>query len=62
MVAVYQNWLYYQFVADSLLPCSLNAPCAARHFAWFGFVDIPQLSLAAFTMIVAGLIAYRAKS
>jgi len=58
-VAFYHNWIYYQITSDYLLPCSLNAPCAARQFAWFGFIDIPQLSLAAFMVVVASLIAYR---
>lgn len=61
-VAIYQNWLYFSVIPDSLAPCAVGAPCSEHLIKLFGFLDIPQLSLIAFILLVASLAVYfRAK-
>jgi disulfide bond formation protein DsbB len=58
-IGVYQNLLYYGVIPENASPCVVGASCAARFLNWFGFVDIPLLSLGAFVMITISLILYR---
>lgn len=54
-VAVYHNLLYYHLIPESITPCTTGVSCADRQIEWLGFITIPLLSLAAFTLIVATL-------
>lgn len=54
-VAVYHNLLYYHLIPESIAPCTTGVSCTSRQIEWLGFITIPLLSLAAFTLIVAGL-------
>ncbi|MDP2052601.1 MAG: disulfide oxidoreductase [Acidobacteriota bacterium] len=54
-VAVYHNLLYYHLIPESITPCTTGVSCTDRQIEWLGFVTIPLLSLAAFTLIVATL-------
>lgn len=58
-VAVYHNLLYYRFLPESITPCATGVSCTDRQIEWFGFVTIPLLSLAAFTLIAACLLWFR---
>lgn len=51
LVAVYHNFVYFGIIDESLSPCSMGVSCKAKFIQWFGFVDIPQLSLFAFVLI-----------
>lgn len=54
--AFYHCLLIYGVVAEEAAPCSLGVPCSVSYFRWLGFVDIPTLSLMAFTFIGACLV------
>jgi disulfide bond formation protein DsbB len=54
-VAVYHNLLYYHLIPESITPCTTGVSCTSRQIEWLGFITIPLLSLAAFTLIAAGL-------
>jgi disulfide bond formation protein DsbB len=54
-VAVYHNLLYYHLIPESIAPCTTGVSCTDRQIEWLGFITIPLLSLAAFTLIVSGL-------
>jgi disulfide bond formation protein DsbB len=54
-VAVYHNLLYYHLIPESITPCTTGVSCTDRQIEWLGFITIPLLSLAAFTLIAAGL-------
>lgn len=61
-VAVYHNLLYYGVIPETASPCSQGVSCASRFMRVFGFIDIPQMSLAAFSVILVLLILFRRKS
>ncbi len=50
-VAFYHYLLQRGIIPDSLAPCSLGVSCTTKYVEFFGFVTIPFLSLAAFTLI-----------
>ena len=52
-IAVYHNLLYFGVLPEAVTVCRAGISCTARYFEWFGFISIPQLSLAAFTVITA---------
>lgn len=60
-IAIYHNLLYYGIIPESIQPCSTGVSCTTRQIEWLGFVTIPLLSLIAFTVISAALIAYRSE-
>lgn len=55
LVALYHNWYYYTFKPIDLLHCGLVTSCTVRYFSWWVVIDIPQLSLLAFAVIVISL-------
>lgn len=60
-VAVYHNLLYYNVLAESIVPCAAGVSCTDRQIDWFGFVSIPLLSLSAFVLIAACLVWFGAR-
>jgi disulfide bond formation protein DsbB len=54
--AFYHSLLIYNVIEEELAPCSFGVPCSITYINWLGFIDIPTLSLTAFTLIVASLI------
>lgn len=61
LVALYQNLLVWGIVEETLSPCQAGVSCSEVDFALFGFVTIPLLSLAAFTVMAGLLVALQYK-
>lgn len=59
LVALYHCLLYLGIVPAGLQPCTRGVSCADVQIEVAGFVTIPLLSLLAFTLIVALLLAVR---
>jgi disulfide bond formation protein DsbB len=57
-IALYHNLLYYAIIPESIQPCTAGVSCTSRQIEWLGFSTIPLLSLVAFSVISAALIAY----
>jgi disulfide bond formation protein DsbB len=57
LVAVFHLLLAHGIVSERLSPCSQGVPCSQEQVVWFGFVTIPLLSVAAFSVINFLLIA-----
>jgi disulfide bond formation protein DsbB len=55
-LAVFHVLLTYGLIPESIRPCTQGVPCAQNQIEWFGFVSIPLLSLAAFSVINALLL------
>jgi disulfide bond formation protein DsbB len=53
LVALYQVLLVAGVIPEDLQPCVQGIPCSETHIALFGFLNIPTLSLLAFTLIGA---------
>jgi disulfide bond formation protein DsbB len=54
--AFYHSLLIYDFITEEATPCSFGVPCSVKYINWLGFIDIPTLSLSAFTLVIASLI------
>ncbi|MDR2341954.1 MAG: disulfide bond formation protein B [Campylobacteraceae bacterium] len=54
--AFYHSLLIYGAIEEELTPCKFGVPCSVTYINWFGFIDIPTLSLTAFTLIGISLI------
>ncbi len=50
-ISFYHNLLYYHLIPESVAPCVAGVSCTTKFFAWFGFITIPFLSMAAFFVI-----------
>ena len=55
-IAVFHVLLVAGVVPESVTPCSRGVPCSKIQIEWFGFVSIPLLSAAAFTLVTLLLI------
>jgi disulfide bond formation protein DsbB len=51
LIAVYQNLLVYNVIPQSDFSCRIGLSCSIGYINWLGFITIPLLSLAAFTVI-----------
>lgn len=62
-VGSYHNLLYYGVIPEEALhTCQLGISCTTRQIEWLGFITIPLMSLAAFTVITTLMAAYLALS
>lgn len=57
LLAAYHVLLVAGVVPERLQPCAQGIPCSQTHVALLGFLDVPALSLLAFTCIGALLLA-----
>ena len=62
LVAAFHLLLVEGFIPEEVSPCVQGVPCSDVQVLWLGFISIPLLSLAAFTAIIALLVAVRTKS
>ncbi|MBI5256667.1 MAG: disulfide bond formation protein B [Burkholderiales bacterium] len=61
-VALFHVLVVLGVIPESLQPCSQGVPCRELQIQWLGFLNIPVLSLMAFTLLVALLWWARARS
>lgn len=61
VISIYHNLLYYNIIADSIVPCQSGISCTTTYIEWFGFVTIPLLSLIAFSVITVLMIGVTRK-
>ncbi len=59
LISVYHNLLYYNIIPESATPCINGVSCTTKFIEYFGFVTIPFLSFAAFTIIIATTLMYK---
>ena len=57
LFALFHQLLLIGVIPERLKPCTQGIPCTEQVFTWFGFVTLPTLSLLAFSVIIALLIA-----
>lgn len=62
LVALWHTLLLAGIVPERAAPCRQGVPCSEPQLAWLGFIDIPHLSLAAFTVLIALLLAAHHRS
>lgn len=59
VIALYHNLLYYGVIPENIDPCTAGVSCTTKLIEWFGFITIPLMSLAAFTLITVCMLVYR---
>lgn len=62
LIAVFHQLLVVGLIPESIKPCTQGVPCSQTVISWFGFLTIPLLSLAAFSIIIALLAAAHFRS
>lgn len=61
-ISVYHNLLYYGILPESIAPCTQGISCTSEQIVWLGFITIPLLALAAFTIIALCLMFYKSEN
>jgi len=56
-LALFHLALVAGWVPENIKPCQQGVPCSDVQVVWFGFVTIPLLSVASFSLVVALLLA-----
>ncbi len=54
--AIYHNLLMWKLIPESAVPCKQGISCSTEYFEYLGFINIPFLSLTAYTLILILLI------
>ncbi len=62
LVATFHQLLVAGVIPENLQPCTRGVPCSETVIAWFGFLTIPLLSIAAFATLVVLLAAAHFRS
>lgn len=62
LTALFHQLLVSGIVPETIKPCTQGVPCSETVITWFGFLTIPLLSLAAFSILIALLIAAQIRS
>lgn len=57
-IALYQVLLERGIIAESITPCLSGVSCTIKYVGYFGFITIPLMSLAAFSIINLCMILY----
>lgn len=57
LIAVFHLLLVAGYIPEQITPCTQGVPCSEIQIQWLGFVTIPLLSAAAFSVITGLLIA-----
>ena len=60
-LSIYHNLLMFDIIPESVVPCVSGVPCSTKYIDWFGFVNIPLLSLCAYTIIFLLLVLGKRK-
>lgn len=61
LLAAYHLAVVGGLIPESLQPCRQGVPCSDPQVTWFGFINIPLLSVLAFSAIVALLLVTHLK-
>jgi disulfide bond formation protein DsbB len=57
-ISIYHNLLYYKIIPESITPCTTGISCTTKQIELLGFITIPLLSLAAFSLITIITLLY----
>jgi len=58
-IAFYHVLLQKGILPEAVAPCTIGASCVTKYTGYFGFITIPVMSLAAFTVITLCMWLYR---
>ncbi len=52
LIAAYHNLIYYKLISSEIIPCTSGISCTERQLSLFGFISIPLMSLAGFSILL----------
>ncbi|QDF28574.1 disulfide bond formation protein B [Halarcobacter anaerophilus] len=52
LFSLYHNLLMWGIISEDIVPCKHGVPCSTEYFEYLGFINIPFLSLSAFSLIL----------
>ncbi len=52
IIALYHTLLNWHVIPETLAPCKAGVSCLTKYINWFGFINIPFLSLLGFLTIL----------
>lgn len=52
LISIYHNLLYYEIIPESASPCVQGVSCSTVFIEWLGFITIPFLSFASFSILL----------
>ncbi len=58
-ISVYHNLLYYGIIPEAITPCTEGVSCNAVQLELLGFITIPLMGLASFSLLIICLLGYR---
>jgi disulfide bond formation protein DsbB len=59
--SIYHNLLMWGIIPETIVPCKQGVPCSTKYFNYFGFINIPFLSLVSYSSILVLLILWQNK-
>lgn len=64
LIAFYHTLLQWDIIPEASAPCRLGVSCTTEYIELLGFITIPLMSLAAFSLIggILGFVWYRQRS
>lgn len=62
IIALFHVLIVAGWIPESITPCRQGVPCAEVQIEWLGFLSIPLLSLLAFSIMIALLVAAHFRS
>ena len=62
LFAFYHNLLMWGIISESAVPCKQGIPCSTEYFEYLGFINIPFLSLSAYSLILILLLVGQNKA
>ncbi len=59
VIALYQIFLQIGILPEAVAPCAFGLSCTVKYVSYFGFITIPLMSFAAFTLITICMVLYK---
>ncbi len=53
LFSIYHNLLMLDIISKDIVPCTSGVPCSTKYINWFGFINIPLLSLLSYIILLS---------
>lgn len=58
-IALYHTLLQTGILSEIAIPCAIGVSCITKNVGYFGFITIPVMSLASFTVIIISMYLFK---
>lgn len=59
LIALYHVLLQTGMLSEIITPCAIGVSCITKNVGYFGFITIPVMSLASFTVIIISMYLFK---